>query len=136
MLLIVYPSDDLIQGRRKSDRSERNGRNHRFRLRWWSVSFGQIAVVRAEILPMVRLETGNQFLTTFSLHWLADIYFAHLRQFLFRDRSGKHHQWPREIRTVDPAQLVRPHHKRPDSPRARTPPTYMRRSQIHLPALH
>src|SRR5438105_12535696 len=91
-----------------TSRRPRPSRSQRPRLRRRGVALGQIAVVGAQVLPVVRLDRGEQFLASLGLERLADINLAHSPERLFRKRAGEHHQRPGEVWTVGVPQLEEP----------------------------
>src|SRR5688572_29607463 len=104
---------------------------------WWRyVTLGQVAIIGAQKLPVVRPQGGNQLFAGLYLQRLTHINLAHAIQILFRDGAGEHPKRPGEIWTVKPSQLVNPHPNRTDTPGGGSPPAVLTRTQIHLPTLH
>ena len=72
------------------------------------LSVGEVPIVRAQVLPVLRLNSGEQFPPALHLERPADIDLAHALHESFRDGVGEQQQGPGEGRSIQTAQLVQP----------------------------
>src|SRR5581483_808656 len=74
-----------------------------------------------------------EFCPGFGLQRLSDIDLTHALQSFLGENPGEHPDGPGEVRSVQPAELPKPHDNCDHAPGRGTPPTVLTRTEVHLP---